>query len=93
MGGIRRYCENYLQNGRLNRSKREAAKEAVLWFLRRRSACTVDEIAEHFGLELRLVYEIVGDLIRSKRVVWKDDKGMIELSDPLQKWWEKGGKV
>ncbi|WP_027363725.1 hypothetical protein [Desulfotruncus alcoholivorax] len=68
MGGIRKYQENYIPlTGILSRSQKKIAKEAIVWLLSKRMH-TLAGIAEHFGMPLEIVVEIINELENRGRV-------------------------
>jgi len=53
-------------------SKKELAKEAIRWLIRR-NPHNIPEVAEHFGLHKSLVSEILGEMLENLEVVRKQD--------------------
>lgn len=89
MGGVRKSREDYLTVTRLNRSQKASAKDAVVWLLKR-SPCSGEDIAEHFGMQRELVSQLVDELLRSGRIArLPGQEGTLVFRDPLEKWWEK----
>lgn len=68
MGGIRREREDYIPTtGPANRNQRILAKEAIVGLLKK-GRHTPREIAEHFGIGLDVVSELIEELVKAGRV-------------------------
>lgn len=75
MGGIRKEREGYLsRNGPVNRHQRILTKEAILVLVGKRRHNSL-EIAEHFGLELGVVDQLVEELVKKGRII--REKGIL----------------
>lgn len=86
MGGIRREREDYIPTaGPANRSQRILAKEAIVGLLKK-GRHTPREIAEHFGIGVEVVSELVEELVKAGRVDRVSGKrALIGLKSPPEK--------
>lgn len=92
MGGIRKFSDKYIPiSGPANRSQRSTAKEAILWLLDQRPHSAV-QISEHFGLEIEVVNQLVGELLQAGRIQWAKNKDTLLVRDTLGRWWEGSTK-
>ncbi|AEG14808.1 hypothetical protein G7K71_01575 [Desulfofundulus sp. TPOSR] len=87
---VRRICERTVPpGGPLTRRQKKAAREAIIRLLCRASG-NVPELAEHLGLDEKLIDQLLQELVRVGRVRRNSDGGFA-LHDPLSKWWESKG--
>ncbi|MCL6611377.1 MAG: winged helix-turn-helix domain-containing protein [Peptococcaceae bacterium] len=86
MGGIRKEREDFIpESGPVNRNQRVLTKEAIMSLLRK-GRHTPREIAEHFGLSVNVVSELIDELVRAGRVRREAGKRpLVRLSDHSEK--------
>lgn len=89
MGGIRREREDYIPTtGPANRHQKILAKEAIVGLLKN-GKHTPRDIAEHFGIGVDVVSELVEELVKAGRVDRvSGKKKLLGLKNPQERRYQ-----